>query len=1223
MARWRRSRRVGDASPSCGHGWKPSTMKAPVLISFVISSVIIIVLLEVLAQRSQKFGGLSLVDDADDIPSAVNLTYLYLPTIIAVLYSLVWNWIDLDIKRMQPWTEVSKPDGATGRKSVFLDYPVDFVAFVPFKAAKQRHWAVFYSGTVMVIIFWMITPLQSSCLGTGPVLMNKTVAMSAPSVFMDSLTQATYMDQSVMNSGYGMAWLERPYPAFTTSDYTLMPFQPGEPVEGNIANFTGTTTKYWTDLKCWPAEVEWVAGGTYNFINGMGCNASSIVASPGSPTISDYQMLYVGYQDSAWGEVALSWTCSKEAFNQFLGTWGHWEHGSSGPANMTAVFCETSYYKQNVSAMVQMPGYVPVDEQITALSPPEVLPVTEFNSSAFEYLVANGMSSVEVPRDHPFTHLLDLDTRLDPFGLSYPFWPMVGVMMGLHNYSIDSYYNTTVLGDSYRLAHKVMFSVAFHTMLVNSTNTVATEGNVYLVKYGILVSRVFTALVEGGLAFVAVLTLVLLWVCHRNPTLLLSDPASLGSLISLIQKSPCLLNKFSGKGNLTAEQLKEQLGDCTFKLSCQCQDASGVTRLELLDVPIQAQTGPSEANSGRAGSDQIGHYLPIKPFALRKVVGIAFAVCLCAAVAVVSYLQHQDTVLGGLVRPSTNFEVNQLLTSYLPTIFSTVVEPFWVMLNRYLCLLQPFYDLTSGRGTAKRTIDARYTALPPQLALWRAFRSGHLLLGSICIIALLANVLAVGLGAIFNDSPTQKVYPVVMTPVKQAKFDQTGVQNVTSKWIAGLPDNYEDPMYTLMANWSSGAPLPPWTTAEFTYLPVNITSETPSGNDLYTVTTTGFGVDPSCISMGTIVTENEPPTVNTSFGRTDPPPKGCAKEYSIATLSFNKTDYKVPEGRAAAEVANTMRPGKDVFNDFVNECDNSFLVGWSRADIKNKTGVMNTSLVVCKPVYKVADFRVVFDSEGYIRNATPISNFTSSIPYPSSFTYPPIINDINNGFQGYDDSEGWHSDDVSYTWFMYLLKLYSGNSDFLDPTKPTPDPEQFLPIVSDVYKRIFAMMVTLHQDVFVDAENGTTVMGNRTVTETRIFVSTTAFITSTTILSLYIIMVFFFYGCGVTFFLPRMPTNIGSLVAYIAPSKLTREYEGEGEGEEDVAKDGEVVPKYSFGRFVGSDGKAHIGIDYADRVVPVNPTSLERGDTRQGSGFLKKRVLRLKTASKHENDNWL
>lgn len=128
-------------------------MKAPVLLSFAISSIVIIALLEVLAQRSQKSGGLSLVDDADEIPAAVNLTYLYLPTIIAVLYSLVWNWIDLDIKRMQPWTEVSKVDGATGRQSIFLDYPVDFVAFVPFKAAKQRYYTDLFH---IIACVWII-----------------------------------------------------------------------------------------------------------------------------------------------------------------------------------------------------------------------------------------------------------------------------------------------------------------------------------------------------------------------------------------------------------------------------------------------------------------------------------------------------------------------------------------------------------------------------------------------------------------------------------------------------------------------------------------------------------------------------------------------------------------------------------------------------------------------------------------------------------------------------------------------------------------------------------------------------------------------------------------------------------------------------------------------------------------------------------------------------------
>lgn len=70
-------------------------------------------------------------------------SYLYVPTIIAVLYSLIWSWIDLDAKRMQPWFELSKKDGVTAENSLFLDYPYDFVATVPFKAARKRY--VFYS----------------------------------------------------------------------------------------------------------------------------------------------------------------------------------------------------------------------------------------------------------------------------------------------------------------------------------------------------------------------------------------------------------------------------------------------------------------------------------------------------------------------------------------------------------------------------------------------------------------------------------------------------------------------------------------------------------------------------------------------------------------------------------------------------------------------------------------------------------------------------------------------------------------------------------------------------------------------------------------------------------------------------------------------------------------------------------------------------------------------
>lgn len=120
------------------HGWKPETMQSPVLLSLALASLLIAALLEILAQKSAADGALSIVATAEDIPPLVSFGYLYLPTIVAVLYSLAWNWVDLDVKRMQPWLQLSRDEGALGKDSLFLDYPVDFVAFVPFKAARNR-----------------------------------------------------------------------------------------------------------------------------------------------------------------------------------------------------------------------------------------------------------------------------------------------------------------------------------------------------------------------------------------------------------------------------------------------------------------------------------------------------------------------------------------------------------------------------------------------------------------------------------------------------------------------------------------------------------------------------------------------------------------------------------------------------------------------------------------------------------------------------------------------------------------------------------------------------------------------------------------------------------------------------------------------------------------------------------------------------------------------------
>lgn len=130
---------IGSGNTTIPEGWKPFSMTTPILAAIGVSALLMAAAIEVMAQRSQAQGGLALSPSLDEIPQYAMLTYLYVPQILAVLYSLVWSWVDLDVKRMQPWFELSRPSGATADNSLFLDYPVDFVAFVPFKAGRRKY----------------------------------------------------------------------------------------------------------------------------------------------------------------------------------------------------------------------------------------------------------------------------------------------------------------------------------------------------------------------------------------------------------------------------------------------------------------------------------------------------------------------------------------------------------------------------------------------------------------------------------------------------------------------------------------------------------------------------------------------------------------------------------------------------------------------------------------------------------------------------------------------------------------------------------------------------------------------------------------------------------------------------------------------------------------------------------------------------------------------------
>lgn len=133
-----RLNRQNCSTKDCGKklSWKPITLRWPLLMSIVALTLSFIAILEFLSQKSRVAGAVAFTGSQSS--SSISSAYLYMPTVIAALYSILWSWIDLDTKRLEPWFQLSTPGGAKATDSLLLHYPHDFLAFAPVKALHKR-----------------------------------------------------------------------------------------------------------------------------------------------------------------------------------------------------------------------------------------------------------------------------------------------------------------------------------------------------------------------------------------------------------------------------------------------------------------------------------------------------------------------------------------------------------------------------------------------------------------------------------------------------------------------------------------------------------------------------------------------------------------------------------------------------------------------------------------------------------------------------------------------------------------------------------------------------------------------------------------------------------------------------------------------------------------------------------------------------------------------------
>ena len=118
--------------------WMPFTLR-PTFLSFLLAvTLCFLAAVETIRQVSLRDSAVATVDATGQIPRTLTFMYIYCPVLALMLYGLAWAWVDLDIKRLKPYFQLSRNNGALAEDSLLLTYPHDFLPLVPIRAARRR-----------------------------------------------------------------------------------------------------------------------------------------------------------------------------------------------------------------------------------------------------------------------------------------------------------------------------------------------------------------------------------------------------------------------------------------------------------------------------------------------------------------------------------------------------------------------------------------------------------------------------------------------------------------------------------------------------------------------------------------------------------------------------------------------------------------------------------------------------------------------------------------------------------------------------------------------------------------------------------------------------------------------------------------------------------------------------------------------------------------------------
>lgn len=148
--------------------WKPFYMRWPWLSLLIILSLGLAGMQEFLFQRYSGDNPLLRFRTADDVEPWLYFLTKFGPTLIAVVYGVLWQFTDFEVRRLEAYYQMSRDGGALAAESINVDYVTSFSFFRPFRALKVGHNAVALSSMATTFAVSLVPTFAAAALILTP-----------------------------------------------------------------------------------------------------------------------------------------------------------------------------------------------------------------------------------------------------------------------------------------------------------------------------------------------------------------------------------------------------------------------------------------------------------------------------------------------------------------------------------------------------------------------------------------------------------------------------------------------------------------------------------------------------------------------------------------------------------------------------------------------------------------------------------------------------------------------------------------------------------------------------------------------------------------------------------------------------------------------------------------------------------------------------------------------